>query len=162
MAHTLAVKVSHLSIYALMSNMAKLTTLPTPEWCRHSSRTTTTSTNRLRHLVNWLRTPTSWVKSSTSGLESTGPLSPKMVVILPRRGRIWLSTTMSHKLLLFPMIGIGIPVECELLPLILIKDPTHVGQLCKVVDVVTVHHYLHFWSEAIDKLIIFGFSPTSP
>ena len=69
---------------------------------------------------------------------------------------------MSHKLLLFPMIGIGIPVECELLPLILIKDPTHVGQLCKVMDVVVVHHHLHFWSKAIDKLHTFGPLPNFP
>ena len=38
----------------------------------------------------------------------------------------------SLKFLLFPMIDIGIPIEYGILSLILIKDPTHVGQLCKV------------------------------
>ena len=79
-----------------------------------------------------------------------------MITILPRRGRIWLSTIVSHRLLFFPMIGIGIPVEYGFLPLILIKDPAHAGQLCKVVDVMAIHHHLHYWSEAIDKLHTFG------
>jgi len=83
-----------------------------------------------------------------------------MVVVLPRRGIIWLITVVSLKFLLFPMIDIGIPIEYGILSLILIKDPTHVGQLCKVVDVVAVHHHLHFWSEGIDKLHTFGPFPS--
>ena len=109
-ALTLVVKASHLSIYALTSYMPKSTTLPTPEWCRNNSMsttTTTTSVSRLRHPVNWLRTPTSWVKSSSS------PLSPKTVSIFPKRGRIRLGTTMSHRVLLFLMTSIGIPIKCD-------------------------------------------------
>ena len=102
------------------------------------------------------------MKSSTSGLESTDPLPPKTISILLKRGRIHLNMTMSHRLLLFPMTGIGIHVEFIFLPLILAKDLAYVGQLCKVVDVVAVHHHLHLWSEAIDKLHTFGPFPNFP
>ena len=163
-ALTLAVKASHLFIYALTSNMAKLTTLSTPKWCRNISRstTTTTSTTRLRHAVSWLKTPISWLKSSIGKLESTDPVPLKMVAILPKRGKIRLSTVVSHKLPFFPMTDIGIPIEYGLFSVILIKDPTHVDQLCKVVDVVVVHHHLHFLSGASDKLHPFTPLPSFP
>ena len=113
-------------------------------------------TSLSRHSVSWLRTSNNMLKSLTGRLGSTGPLSPTLVVILPRRGRIQFSTNESHRLLLLPMTSIGIPVEYYFLPLILIKDSAHVGQLCKVGKSMIVYHHLYFWSKAIDELDTLG------
>jgi len=72
------------------------------------------------------------------------------------------SMIVSHMLLLFPMTSIDIPIKSSLLPLIFIKDSTHIGQLCKVMNTVIIYHHLYFWSKAIDKFHAFGPLPCFP